>query len=187
MSKPWMKFYPSDWQADPLLRACSLAARGLLIELLCLMHKSEWRGYLLVNGVRPTEIQLKQLVGCSAQTVRCCRDELLKNGVLSQTENSTLFSRRMVRDTEKQEVDRVNGSKGGNPALMQSVNPVNGKTVNPPLKVVGARALASSLFFSLSSTIPLSEEATKERKKEDIALGDALGDDDATAAWRAFE
>ena len=50
MSGPWMKFYPSDWRADPALRMCSLGARGLWAEMMCIMHEAEPYGCLLVNG-----------------------------------------------------------------------------------------------------------------------------------------
>jgi len=50
MKQPWLKFFPSDWRADPALRMCSLAARGLWIEMLCLMHEARPHGSLLVNG-----------------------------------------------------------------------------------------------------------------------------------------
>jgi hypothetical protein len=53
--RPWMKFYPADWRADPMLRVCSIGARGLWIELLALMHESERYGHLLVNGKQPTD------------------------------------------------------------------------------------------------------------------------------------
>jgi len=48
---PWMKFYPADWRSDPMLRLCSLAARGLWAEMICLMHEAEPYGSLLVNGI----------------------------------------------------------------------------------------------------------------------------------------
>ena len=52
MSVAWFKFYPSDWRADPALRMCSIAARGLWMEMLCVMHEATPRGSLLINGKR---------------------------------------------------------------------------------------------------------------------------------------
>jgi hypothetical protein len=45
-----MKFYPADWRADAMLRLCSIAARGLWAEMMCIMHDAERYGSLLVNG-----------------------------------------------------------------------------------------------------------------------------------------
>ena len=60
---PWLKFYPTSWRADPGLRMCSAAARGLWIELLCLMHEADPRGHLIVRGNVPTDAQLAVLAG----------------------------------------------------------------------------------------------------------------------------
>jgi hypothetical protein len=62
-AQPWMKFYPQDWRADEKLRLCSLAARGLWMEMLALMHRSERYGQLLINGHVPTDAQLAVQVG----------------------------------------------------------------------------------------------------------------------------
>jgi hypothetical protein len=56
---PWMKFYPADWRSDPMLRLCSLAARGLWAEMICLMHEAEPYGSLLVNGNPQVKGQVK--------------------------------------------------------------------------------------------------------------------------------
>ena len=41
MSQPWIKFYPRDWRGDQALRVVSLAARGLWIEMLSIMHEGQ--------------------------------------------------------------------------------------------------------------------------------------------------
>jgi hypothetical protein len=55
---PWMKFYPSDWRSDPALRSCTIAARGLWIEMMAIMHEAEPYGSLLVKGKRVDKKQL---------------------------------------------------------------------------------------------------------------------------------
>jgi hypothetical protein len=45
----WFHFYPGDWMKDPDLRRCSPAARGVYMDLLCLMFECEERGVLLVG------------------------------------------------------------------------------------------------------------------------------------------
>ena len=60
---PWMKFYPSDWRADPSLRMCSIGARGLWMEMLCVMHEATPYGYLIVNGRALTACQIAGLSG----------------------------------------------------------------------------------------------------------------------------
>ena len=48
MDNPWMKFYTADWRSDPALRMCSMAARGLWVEMICLMHEATPYGQLLI-------------------------------------------------------------------------------------------------------------------------------------------
>lgn len=104
--RPWLKWYPSDWRADPGLRMCSLTARGLWIEILGLMHEAQPVGHLLVNGRAPTATQLGVLVGSDAATVTAALDELEAAGVFSLTADGVIWSRRMVRDAEKSEEGR---------------------------------------------------------------------------------
>jgi hypothetical protein len=121
-SRPWLKFYPGDWRSDPALRMCSLAARGLWIDMLCLMHEADPRGSLLVNGKPVKQPQLASLVGVSVREVTACLNELEAAGVFSR-DNDAVYSRRMRRDTDKAEQDKANGKGGGNPALKRGVNP----------------------------------------------------------------
>ncbi|MGA8172401.1 MAG: hypothetical protein WB816_16435 [Methylocystis sp.] len=123
MKQPWLKFYPSDWRADPASRSCSLAARGLWIEMLCLMHEARPHGSLLVVGKAVTPARLASLVGAGADEVARLLAELEEAGVFSRDVDGVIYSRRMRRDEEKSAVNRVNGKAGGNPALKGSVKP----------------------------------------------------------------
>ena len=123
MKQPWLKFFPSDWRADPALRMCSLAARGLWIEMLCLMHEARPHGSLLVNGKPVTAAQLANLVGAGVAEVEGFLAELEEAGVFSRDADGALYSRRMRRDEERAAVNRVNGRAGGNPSLKAPVNP----------------------------------------------------------------
>ena len=125
MKQPWMKFYPSDWRSDPALRMCSIAARGLWAEMICIMHEANPYGHLVVNGVEVTVKQLASLSGCTLRECVNALAELESCGVFRRTETGLIFSLRMKRDKEKAEKDKQNGANGGNPAL---------RGVNPPVK-----------------------------------------------------
>ncbi|CAD7023235.1 hypothetical protein REJC140_00138 [Pseudorhizobium endolithicum] len=118
MSKnPWLKFYPLDWRGDPKLRMCSMAARGLWIEMLALMHEATPYGHLLVSGKSPTDLQIAVLAGAPSDQVTELLGELESAGVFSRTRDGVIYSRRMIRDEKKSAVARKNGGRGGNPAL----------------------------------------------------------------------
>lgn len=131
---PWMKFYPADWRADPALRMCSLAARGLWMEMLSIMHQAEPRGSLLVNGNTIGTKQLASLCGATPRETFLLVAELEAAGVFSRAEDGTIFSRRMKRDDEKAERDKANGKTGGNPRLNTWVNPSD-KAQSPEARV----------------------------------------------------
>lgn len=124
MSNPWLKFYPQDWRADEKLRNCSLAARGLWLEMLAIMHRSDVYGYLLVNGKPATDAQLAVQVGALPDEVSLLVEQLETEGVFSRDRRGWIYSRRMMRDAKKARDCRENGSKGGNPSLRkQKENP----------------------------------------------------------------
>lgn len=125
--QPWLKWYPADWRADPPLRMCSLAARGLWIEMLGFMHEAEPYGHLLVSGLAPSIEDLASLVGTPVAVTRKALAELESRNVFSRTDAGTIYSRKMVRDKAKAEQDKANGKRGGNPKIKE---PDNGG-VNP--------------------------------------------------------
>lgn len=116
-AKPWMKFYPRDWRADEKLRMCSLAARGLWMEMLALMHGSERYGHLLISGNAPTGAQIAVLAGAQANQVTDLLGELEEARVFSRTATGVIYSRRMTDDERKARTARKNGKSGGNPKL----------------------------------------------------------------------
>ncbi len=110
-SHRWMKFWPADWQRDPALRMCSLAARGLWIELLSIAHEAQPYGHVLVSGRAPTPRQIAQIVGATERDVIKLLSELEEAGVFSRTAAGVIYSRRMVRDHERSEEGRASVAK----------------------------------------------------------------------------
>lgn len=135
-ARRWSKFWWQDWQRDPALRMCSLAARGAWIEMLCLMADANPVGHLLVNGRAPSMRQLSAVLGCSEKEAKKLVDELEENGVFSRLEDGVIYSRRMVRDKAISDEAAINGKKGGNPQIKQKprgkVKPDEGKGLTPP-------------------------------------------------------
>jgi hypothetical protein len=129
---PWMKFYPADWRANPGLRVCCLAARGLSIEMLAVMHEAEPRGHLLLNGRPVTIEQLAVLTGSSVDECSRLLKELETAGVFDRLKNGVIVSRRMERDENLSRKYRANGQKGGNPNLCNKKK--KAKSLNPPGK-----------------------------------------------------
>lgn len=130
MKRPWIKFYPSDWRADPCLRMCSIAARGLWIDLISYMHEGEPYGHLTIHGMKPSIEDIASLVASSKIEVIKALAELERRQVCSRTHDGVIYSRRMVRDSHKAMVDHENGLDGGNPEIRRGTVPKE-KRVRP--------------------------------------------------------
>lgn len=116
MKRPAFQFYPADWRKDIELRACSVAARGLWVDLICLAHECEPYGHLAVNGRAMTPAQMAGQVGLTAHQCKVLLQELIDNGVARQTADGIVYSKRMVEDElareTRAETGRQNGAKG---------------------------------------------------------------------------
>lgn len=152
MTHRWMKFWPQDWEGDPALKACCLAAQGLWMRLVCIMHRADEYGHLTLNNRAPTAKQIAAMAGAPERDVAKLLAELQEAGVFSLTDDGVIYSRRMVRDKAAAEEARENGKRGGNPALKATaakadipsgnggVNPPLKAEPNPPLKLLEAEA-----------------------------------------------
>ncbi len=122
MKRPAFQFYGGDWLRDPGLRACSLTARGLWIDMISIMSQvEEPYGYLVFAARKDGDKDghkdiltpilpgvLARMVGASEGEVSQLLDELESFGVFSRTAEGVIFSRRMVRD-EKVRQSRASG------------------------------------------------------------------------------
>lgn len=143
----WTKWEFDAWINDQGVRASSLAARGLWMDMLSIAARHDPPGYVGINGNPLDSDTLARMVGASVQVVETLLAELERNGVFSRNRNGMIYSRRMVRDIKRIKNSRENGKKGGNPSIGNKrgisgwVNP----PVNPPLNPT-PRALESQEF-----------------------------------------
>lgn len=117
---PALQFYVGDWRKDPGVQALDYEYRGVWFEMLLLMHESDQRGKLLLNGKPMPDEALARLLGLDLQKLKKIKSTLLDFGVASIDEDTGAFMcRRMVRDEEIREKRREAGKKGGNPNLVK--------------------------------------------------------------------
>ena len=102
----WLKFWPQDWQRDPALRSCGVAARGLWMDMLCIAHDATPYGHVAINGKSATPKQIGSVTGTPERDVMKLLAELEDAGVFSRTAGGMIFSRRMVRDAVASEAGR---------------------------------------------------------------------------------
>jgi hypothetical protein len=97
------KFYWQDWHGEPTLEMCSLAARGLWMELLCLAHTGAPYGHVTLGGEPATTKQISKYARTSEKEVAALIAELERFKVFDRTDSGVIFSRRMVSDGHKSE------------------------------------------------------------------------------------
>jgi hypothetical protein len=166
VKRPAFQWYPGDWRRDTALQSCSIAARGLWVEMLNLMHDGEPYGHLTAGGVQLTTQGLANLTGLAPAAAKKLLKELEDRKVFSRTSDGTIYSRRMVRD-EDIRTKRANAGKlGGNPAL---VGPKDNGEVAPRLtkednpNPTPASASASASAFASAVAVDPSSSAHKTR------------------------
>lgn len=132
MKRPAFQFYPADWRKDTELQGCSIGARGLWHELLCVMHECEPYGHLTLNGEAIPEPKAARLVGVEVKEYRRLMLELDVAGVPSRTAKGVIYSRRMVRDEALRNKRAVGGGAGAeHGAKGGSYGPLGGRPKAP--------------------------------------------------------
>lgn len=110
-SRPWFKFYVHDWLSNMELQSCSSAARGMLIDALCLMHQSPRRGFLRRGESPLTVEQIASLTHRSASEAAAQLGELCSAGVIRRDDAGCYYSARMVRDDARSNEGRKHVQK----------------------------------------------------------------------------
>jgi hypothetical protein len=102
-SLPWLQFYPADWESDSVA-GCTLAAQGLWLRMICVMHTSRSYGCLETEGKPTPDEVIFRRCGCvSVEEYRALLTELFSAGVPARREDGVIYSRRMVRDQQERE------------------------------------------------------------------------------------
>ena len=146
---PSFPFYPGDWLRDHV-SGCSLAAQGLWLRIMMVMHDSERYGYLSTNGSPiPSETLARRINGCdSLEQYETLLRELDSVGVPSRTDKGIIYSRRMVRDQKARDLWRrqKQNQRNSNP-VSKSVRPMSAKC--PPLSPSSYEAHLHPLVFAV--------------------------------------
>lgn len=110
---PYAKFYWNDWQGDPLLALCSLAAQGLWMRMLCVAAESDKIGRVRIAGRQATVDDLAKLARTPSDEVSKLISELENQNVFSRDRDGTIYCRRMINDEKKRRASAKGGKVGG--------------------------------------------------------------------------
>lgn len=118
--QPYLPLYIQDFLTDEKLIECSASATGIYIRLMCIMHKSDEYGVILLKQkdkqtnkqIKNFALKLARFMPYPIQEIEQGLEELLEAGVI-QNGGDRLMQKRMVRDNEISEVRSEAGKKGG--------------------------------------------------------------------------
>lgn len=146
----------NDWANDPNLRACSLAARGLWMEMLCIMARAIPYGELRIERKPLSNDELARMVGATPRAVEILLQELSEKSVYSLTRKQVIFNRRMKRSRNLCETRAKAGSKGGmvtNERIREITGLVQQNTQQTPQQTPQQTGSPSSSSYSSESSI----------------------------------
>jgi hypothetical protein len=127
--QPYLPLYVQDWLTNRKLRECSLEAQGLMINIMCIMHKEDDYGKITIRDKYKTSSKhlqnislfLSKLLPFSETNILESLTELVEVEVLRATYNS-LTCDRMVRDANTSKLRASAGSTGGKRTKAKSEN-----------------------------------------------------------------
>ena len=129
-NQPYLPLYIQDWLTNNKLKQCLLGAHGLMINVMCLMHKEDTYGKLLLRQKfkqtdKPQKnfaIMLAKLLPFDLPEIEKYLAELIDEKILI-IHDDLLICRRMVKDAEISAARSLNGKKGGDKTKEIHLNP----------------------------------------------------------------
>jgi len=154
----------NDWANDPNLRACSLAARGLWMEMLCIMARAIPCGELRIERKPLSNDELARMVGATPRTVETLLQELSEKRVFNRTRKKVIYNRRMKRARNLSETRAKAGSKGGmvtNERIREKTGLVQQNTRQTPQQTGSPSSSSNS---SESSIININKKGAQQKE-----------------------
>lgn len=118
--QPYLPLYVDDWMNNNKLKLTSQASHGLMISIMCIMHKEDNYGKILLKQkfkqtteqIKNFGLQIAKLTAFDLLEILPSLAELIENEIL-KIDDDFLICERMVRDAELSIKRSVNGSIGG--------------------------------------------------------------------------
>ena len=151
--QPYIPLYVQDFMTDEKLNECSAESTGVYIRIMCLMHKSQEYGTILLqqkyqqndSNIKNFAYKLLRHMPYDVATIERALHELVNEEVL-HLDNNVLSQKRMVKDGELSLIRANAGKKGGKKTSAQAKQAANG-VANIP-----ANNVAKSVAKSVAST-----------------------------------
>ena len=118
-NQPYLPLYVQDFMTDEKLAECSAQTTGVYIRIMCIMHKSDEYGKILLRqNQRQSSRQVENFAAklaihlpYSYDVILSAIEELLEFKILS-IDDGALCQKRMIKDNEISEMRALAGAKG---------------------------------------------------------------------------
>lgn len=118
--QPYLPLYVQDFLTDEKLIECSASATGVYIRVMCIMHKSDPYGMILLkqkdkqtsSTIQNFALKLIKSLPYDLDVIKSGLEELINEDVL-QIEDDKLIQKRMVKDFSISNKRAEAGKKGG--------------------------------------------------------------------------
>ena len=146
-NSPYLPLYVQDFLTDEKLADCSANANGVYIRLMCILHKSEPYGKILLKQkykqnesmcLNFASMLLRQMPYMMSE-IHDGLEELLDNKII-EIDGDYLLQKRMVKDGELSEKRAVAGQKGGKKAYGFCLSKYQSKTQSKSLSKIEANS-----------------------------------------------
>lgn len=197
--QPYLPLYVNDFLSDEKLMLCSAEATGVYIRLLCLMHKSEEYGQILLKqNFKQSDKQisnfaclLSRQMPFEFEVIERALTELSDFGVITITDD-TLFQKRMVKDGELSEKRAKAGKKGVSAkAEKEFAEAKSAKSDTSKTQANSENEIENENINETENNNKVSEKKTSKKKakapKEDVFLEFAKDDEKLLSKLRDFE
>lgn len=177
MRRPYIQFYPGDWQANPKLKLCSHTEKGIWLDVMCILHDQDEYGVIrwtlkqLAQSVRTSVPALQRIVdkgilkgadkgescGPMVYTPRSGRKTGKPAALIPEQQGPIWYSSRMVRDEYLRQVRERNfpaplhGNKSA-PLGRKGASPLGRNSVSKKSAPSRARAQGRGRSSSSSSS-----------------------------------
>jgi hypothetical protein len=106
LNNPSTRWFFNDWDNEPGMKFCSLAAQGLWFKMLSLAARSRAYGVVLIGDHPSARADLPALLapscGETIETIGKLIDDLITFNVASVDQGGRVINRRMVREAEEE-------------------------------------------------------------------------------------
>lgn len=178
-NQPYFPLYVDDYLTDEKLNLCSASTQGVYIKILCILHKQDEYGKLLLKqkDKHLPEIclnfayKLARLLPFTDDIIHSALVELLEEKVL-YIENDYLCQKRMIKDEIVSKKRAESGSKGGKKtqfALASALAKSEANSVNENANEIVIKDISNNKEDEFS-IIPTLENIKKYAKEQNIDL-----------------